>query len=120
MAKIFKNWEIIIISGLTIVFGGTLVLTPEVLLKYDTFEVLRRFANPLSLGVVFVIAGVFKLLTLYSNSRVLKVGSVSIIVSLWLVAGATFQLSHNPTTAHLFCYSNALIALGTLLSEVVE
>lgn len=119
--KLIKNWEIFIISALTIIFGIALLVNPQILLKYDTIRIFQWLMNPLGFGVTFILVGLFKVITIFFNKhRILKVGSISLLVALWLVAGATFHLSNNPTSAHLFCYANALVALGALLSEVFE
>lgn len=118
--QIIKKWEIIVVSLLAIFFGLTLLIQPDIFVKYQTYEIFRWWFKSWTAGSIFVFAGAFKLFALASGNKRLQHFALYFLVGVWLFSGASFHVSSTHNTIFMFNYANAIIAVGNVLKEALE
>lgn len=113
------KWDAVTVSLVAICFGGFLILHPQLLDKSETYEILSYLFTSKVFGILFLLIGFSKILSIVINSKILKILSISLLVGMWILFGSALYQNDSLNTVYIHCFGWAAISFGVIVREWV-
>lgn len=114
---VLLKWDSLVLAIVTILFGGQLLVHPEILRSYEVYKLIDNLFDDRFISVLLVIVGLFKLIGIIGNFKYVKRWSLVSLTFLWTLFGVSFLLSEPPNTVWIFSLSMAFLSLGIAIRE---
>lgn len=121
-AFITERWSSYIFSLTSIGYGLLLYFNPSLLTQNDAYEFMNRALNFLGgrgLGVIFIVLGLGKLVGTSFDLRPLRLITLFLLLSLWLMLVFVFGMQFiqgTPNAGWLFTLSIAMNSLNVVIA----
>lgn len=119
---ITDRWSSYVFSMSSIGYGLLLYFNPSLLTQNDAYEFMHRalsFLGGRGLGVIFIVLGIGKLMGTTFNLRKLRLVTLFLLLSLWLMLVLTFGIQFiqgSPNAGWLFTLSIAMSSLNVVFA----
>jgi len=114
---VLLKWDSLVLAIVTILFGGQLLVHPEILRSYEVYKLIDNLFDDRFISVLLVIVGLSKLIGIIGNFKYVKRWSLVSLTFLWTLFGVSFLLSEPPNTVWIFSLSMAFLSLGIAIRE---
>ncbi len=114
---IILKWNSLILSVVSILYGLTLLLHPEILQEYRVYQLLDGLFDYRAISSVFIILGFLKILGIVVNNKKLKHIVLILLTFFWTLFGVSFVLSAPPNTIGILSLAIAFLAMGIAIKE---
>ena len=112
---IIKFWYSYLLAFLSIAYGFQLLLEPEIIGAYKTYERLRDSFGDNAVGLIFILLGTMYFIA--TTFRIKKVRSfiLPIFSALWMFFSLSFRFADTSNTVWIFCLGMVALCIGISL-----
>ena len=114
---IVLKWDSLVLAIGSILYGIQLYVHPNILQNYKVYHLIREMFNHRIIGLIFIIAGLMKLIGVIIDSPRIKFLSVRVLIFLWLLFMVSFILTPPPNTVWIMALMATSLGLGTIIKE---
>lgn len=114
---ILLKWDALTVATISILYGTQLLIHPSVLENYRTFDVLKDTLNSYTYGLIFIVIGLLKVISILLNYPVLRAISISLIIFLWVFFTVSFYLSSSENFTWILSFGIVITSFGVVIKE---
>mgnify|MGYP003396965942 CR=1 FL=1 len=112
------KWDAFVVSLMSIIYGIQLIASPQLLNRYEAYKVIGYLFDSQSLGIAFVLLGLFKTLAIMRNNLKMKTLSISLLGGLWMYFFIGFALSPVANSLWALPLAMFLLCVGIAIKEL--
>lgn len=117
---LIKKFYAVIISCFAILYGFWILTHPGVIESYKTYEILHNMFKSQVFGFLFISLGFGKFFGVIYNFKILKIISISGLVSLFTLFGIAFTLSASVNSITYWSFAMAFLSFNVIIEEWLE
>ena len=114
---IVLKWDSFVLSVGSILYGLQLYMYPSILQNYKVYDIIDEMFDHKSIGLLFMVAGLMKLIGILLNSPRLKFLSVRALIFLWLLFMVSFLITPPVNTIWIMAFMATTLGLGIIVRE---
>ena len=114
---IVLKWDSFVLAIGSILYGLQLYLHPSILENFKVYDIIDEMFDHKSIGLLFIVAGLMKLIGIVLNSHKLKFLSVRALIFLWLMFMVSFLITPPVNTIWIMAFMSTALGLGIIIRE---
>ena len=114
---IVLKWDSFVLAIGSILYGLQLYIHPSILENFAVYDIIDEMFDNKFIGLLFMVAGLTKLIGITLNSPRLKFLSVRLLIFLWLMFMVSFIMTPPPNTVWIMAFMATALGLGTIIRE---
>ena len=114
---VILRWDSFVLSIGSVLYGIQLYIYPNILQDYKVYQVIREMFDHKSIGLLFMVAGLMKLVGIITNNSRVKFLSVRALIFLWLLFMVAFVITPPPNTVWIMAFMSFMLGLGIIIRE---
>ena len=114
---IVLKWDSFVLAIGSVLYGLQLYLFPGILQTFKVYDIIDEMFDHKSIGLLFIVAGIMKLVGIVLNSPRLKFLSVRALIFLWLMFMVSFILTPPVNTIWIMAFMATTLGLGIIVRE---
>lgn len=114
---ILLKWDALTVSFVASIYGIQLIASPQILDGYKAYDVISYLFNSKTFGIAFILLGVIKFYSIYTNNIKLKSITISLLGGLWIFFFTGFVLSPVANSLWVLPLAMFLLCVGIALKE---
>lgn len=114
---IVLKWDSFVLAIGSVLYGLQLYLFPGILQNFKVYDIIDEMFDHKSIGLLFIVAGLMKLIGIVLNSYRLKFLSVRALIFLWLMFMVSFLLTPPVNTIWIMAFMATTLGLGIIIRE---
>ena len=114
---IVLKWDSFVLSVGSILYGLQLYMFPSILQNFKVYDIIDEMFDNKSIGLLFIVAGLMKLIGIVLSSHKLKFLSVRALIFLWLLFMVSFIITAPVNTIWIMAFMATALGLGIIIRE---
>ena len=114
---IILKWDSFVLAVGSALYGLQLYMYPSILQNYKVYDIIDEMFDHKSIGLLFMVAGLMKLIGILLNSPRLKFLSVRALIFLWLLFMVSFLITPPVNTIWIMAFMATTLGLGIIVRE---
>lgn len=114
---IVLKWDSFVLAVGSILYGLQLYIHPSILENFEVYQIIREMFDHKSIGLLFMVSGLMKLVGIVLNSPRIKFLSVRVLIFLWLLFMVSFLITPPPNTVWIMAFMATALGLGVIIRE---
>lgn len=114
---IVLKWDSFVLAIGSVLYGLQLYLFPGILQTFKVYDIIDEMFDHKSIGLLFIVAGLMKLIGIALNSPRIKFLSVRALIFLWLMFMVSFLLTPPVNTIWIMAFMATTLGLGIIIRE---
>ena len=114
---IVLKWDSYVLAIGSILYGLQLYIHPTILENFAVYQIIREMFDHKSIGLLFMVAGLMKLVGITLNRARIKFLSVRMLMFLWLLFMVSFLITPPPNTVWIMSLMATSLGLGIIIRE---
>ena len=114
---IVLKWDSYVLAIGSILYGLQLYIHPTILENFAVYQIIREMFDHKSIGLLFMVAGLMKLVGITLNRPRIKFLSVRVLMFLWLLFMVSFLITPPPNTVWIMALMATSLGLGIIIRE---
>lgn len=114
---IVLKWDSFVLAIGSVLYGLQLYLFPGILQTFKVYDIIDEMFDHKSIGLLFIVAGLTKIIGIALNSPRLKFLSVRALIFLWLMFMVSFLLTPPVNTIWIMAFMATTLGLGIIIRE---
>lgn len=114
---IILKWDSFVLAITTTFYGIWIIIFPQIMEKYQVYQIVDEYFNHKAIGLVFLILGLIKLYGILKNKPSWRRFALAALSGVWMLFSISFLLSSPPNTLWLFSGSMAFLSFGIALRD---
>ena len=115
--KVILKWDSFVLAIGSILYGLQLYVYPSILENFAVYQVIREMFDHKSIGLLFMVAGLMKLVGIITNNSRIKFLSVRVLIFLWLLFMVSFLITPPQNTVWIMAFMALSLGLGIIIRE---
>ena len=111
------KWDSFVLAIGSVLYGLQLYVYPSILENFAVYQVIREMFDHKSIGLLFMVAGLMKLVGIITNNSRIKFLSVRVLIFLWLLFMVSFLITPPPNTVWIMALMALSLGLGIIIRE---
>lgn len=107
----------IVLSMMSIMYGTTIFMFPNILETYRVYEMIRDIVDNHKVGLVFVVLGALKLFGIIINSKTIRMIAIRCLTFLWVLFLIGFIITPPPNSVWLMALSQIYLIYKAMEQE---
>ena len=112
---IITFWYSYLLAFLSVAYGFQLLLEPEIIGAYKTYERLRDSFGDNAVGLVFILLGILYFIATTFSIKKLRSFLLPIFSALWMFFSLSFRFADTSNTVWIFCLGMVALCIGISL-----
>ena len=114
---IILKWDSFVLAIGSILYGLQLYMYPSILQNFKVYDIIDEMFDHKSIGLLFMVAGLMKLIGIALNRTQLKFLSVRALIFLWLLFMVSFLITPPVNTIWIMAFMATALGLGIIIRE---
>ena len=114
---VILKWDSFVLAIGSMLYGLQLYVYPSILENFAVYQVIREMFDHKSIGLLFMVAGLMKLVGIITNSSRIKFLSVRVLIFLWLLFMVSFLITPPQNTVWIMAFMALSLGLGIIIRE---
>ena len=114
---IVLKWDSLVLAIGSFLYGLQLYLYPSILQNFKVYDIIDEMFDNKSIGMLFMVAGLMKLVGIVMNSPRIKFLSVRALIFLWLLFMVSFIITPPVNTIWIMAFMATTLGLGIIIRE---
>ena len=111
------KWDSFVLAIGSVLYGLQLYVYPSILENFAVYQVIRQMFDHKSIGLLFMAAGLMKLVGIITNNSRIKFLSVRVLIFLWLLFMVSFLITPPQNTVWIMAFMALSLGLGIITRE---
>ena len=111
------KWDSFVLAVGSVLYGLQLYVYPSILENFAVYQVIREMFDHKSIGVLFMVAGLMKLVGIITNNSRIKFLTVRVLIFLWLLFMVSFLITPPQNTVWIMAFMALSLGLGIIIRE---
>ena len=114
---VILKWDSFVLAIGSVLYGLQLYIYPSILENFAVYQVIREMFDHKSIGLLFMVAGLIKLVGIITNNSRIKFLSVRVLIFLWLLFMVSFLITPPQNTVWIMAFMALSLGLGIIIRE---
>ena len=114
---IILKWDSFVLAVGSILYGLQLYIHPSILENFAVYCIIDEMFDHKTIGMLFIMAGLMKLLGIALNSPRIKFFAMRGLIFLWLLFMVSFLITPPQNTVWIMAFMATALGLGIILRE---
>lgn len=114
---VILKWDSFVLAIGSVLYGLQLYVYPSILENFAVYQVIREMFDHKSIGLLFMVAGLIKLVGIITNNSRIKFLSVRVLIFLWLLFMVSFLITPPQNTVWIMAFMALSLGLGIIIRE---
>ena len=111
------KWDSFVLAIGSVLYGLQLYVYPSILENFAVYQVIRQMFDHKSIGLLFMAAGLMKLVGIITNNSRIKFFAVRGLIFLWLLFMVSFLITPPQNTVWIMAFMALSLGLGIIIRE---
>ena len=111
------KWDSFVLAVGSMLYGLQLYVYPSILENFTVYQVIREMFDHKSIGLLFMVAGLMKLVGIITNNSRIKFLTVRVLIFLWLLFMVSFLITPPQNTVWIMAFMALSLGLGIIIRE---
>ena len=114
---VILKWDSFVLAVGSVLYGLQLYVYPSILENFTVYQIIREMFDHKSIGLLFMVAGLMKLVGTMTNNSRIKFLSVRVLIFLWLLFMVSFLITPPQNTVWIMAFMALSLGLGIIIRE---
>ena len=114
---VILRWDSFVLAVGSVLYGLQLYVHPSILENFAVYQIIREMFDHKSIGLLFMVAGLIKLVGIITNNSRIKFLSVRVLIFLWLLFMVSFLITPPQNTVWIMAFMALSLGLGIIIRE---
>lgn len=114
---VILKWDSLVLAVGSMLYGLQLYAHPNILENFAVYQIIREMFNHKFIGLLFMVAGLTKLVGIITDNSRIKFLSVRALIFLWLLFMVSFLITPPQNTVWIMAFMALSLGLGIIIRE---